>query len=467
MRPDVRPGGGATASVVDLRRLEKREQRPTSLSAWPAAPPGVVPLDELPPQPDPNRVKVLHVITRFIAGSGGNTLLSAAGMDPARYETWIAGAPGGPLWDHAEQAGVKVVRLQHMRERIEPREDLRCLLELVRLMRRERFTVVHTHCSKAGFLGRLAARLARVPVVVHTYHIFAVHEGLSPLRRVMFTVLERLMRSSAQEYLAVSPRVSREAVETHLVRPGTVRVVPSAVEVPPLSADTGQAVRRELGIPADAPVVGTVGRLVAQKAPLDFVRMAARVREQQPDALFVMVGDTSLESRPLEQETRDEAARLGVPVVFTGFRSDVTRVMRAFDVFVITSRYEGLGRALTEAMGSGRPVVATAVNGVPDLVEPGSTGLLAEPGDTAGLARSVLWLLEHPHEASRMGEQARARVQAMFGQEAMCSVLDEVYSGLLGLPTAATTEDVGPARPAKPDKERRLARAAGVSASDA
>ena len=465
--PDKKIPAARAANVVDLRPLESPGRGRPQQSAWPAAPPPVVAAGDLPPQPDPHRVKVLHVITRFIAGSGGNTLLSATGMDPARYETWVAGAPGGPLWEQAEQAGVHVVRLRHMRERIAPRDDLLCVLELVRLIRRERFTVVHTHCSKAGFIGRLAARLAGVPVVVHTFHIFAVHEGLSPLRRVMFTVLERLMRRSAHEYLAVSPRVSREAVETHLVRPGSVRVVPSAVDVQPLAADAGQAVRRELGIPLDVPVVGTVGRLVAQKAPVDFVRMAARVREEQPDAVFVMVGDTCLESSPLERETRDEAARLGVPVVFTGFRTDVTRVMRAFDVFVITSRYEGLGRALTEAMGSARPVVATAVNGVPDLVEPGSTGLLAAPGDIEGLAGSVLWLLAHPREASAMGEQARARVQAMFGQEAMCALLDEVYSGLLGLPATAPTDTVDLARGAEPDGDRRPARAARVSAGKA
>lgn len=413
------------------------DERPPS-SAWPAPPPPVVASEQLPPQPDPQRVKVLHVITRFIAGSGGNTLLSAAGMDPDRYETWVAGAPGGPLWEQAERAGVHVVRLDHMSERIAPREDLRCLIELVRLMRRERFTVVHTHCSKAGFLGRLAARIVRVPVVVHTFHIFAVHSGLSPLRRILYKTLDRMMRSSAHEYLAVAPRVAREAVETHLVRPGSVRVVPSAVELDRSTPDAGADVRRELGIAPDAPIVGTVGRLVAQKAPLDFVRMAARVREERPDTVFVMVGDTSLESRPLEKETREEAARLGVPVVFTGFRTDVTRVMSAFDVFVITSRYEGLGRALTEAMGSGRPVVATAVNGVPDLVQPGSTGLLAEPGDTAALAQCVLWLLAHPQEARRMGEQGRDRVRAMFGQDAMCALLDTVYSRLLGLPAPST-----------------------------
>jgi glycosyltransferase involved in cell wall biosynthesis len=113
-------------------------------------------------------------------------------------------------------------------------------------------------------------------------------------------------------------------------------------------------------------------------------------------------------------------------------------VAATFDVYVVPSRYEGLGRALTEAMASGRPVVATAVNGVPDLVEPGVTGLLAEPGDVEGMAESVLWLLDHPDEAAMMGEQARERVRSHFATETMCRALDGLYRDLLGLATAPT-----------------------------
>ncbi len=151
--------------------------------------------------------------------------------------------------------------------------------------------------------------------------------------------------------------------------------------------------------------MGTVGRIVAQKAPIDFVRMCARVMRVRPDVVFVMVGDTTLESSGLEEETRLEADRLGVRILFTGFRADAPRVAATFDVYVVPSRYEGLGRALTEAMASGRPVVASAVNGVPDLVEPGVTGLLTEAGDVEAMADSVLWLLDHPEEAAMMGSR--------------------------------------------------------------
>ncbi len=403
-----------------------------SRSIWPGVPSRVVSRPSLPRQPELPKVKVLHVITRFIGGSGGNTLLSAAGMDPERYEVWVAAMPGGPLWGPATEDGVHCVDVRHMRERISPKHDLLACWELVRLMRRERFTVVHTHCSKAGLIARVAARIAGVPVVVHTFHLFAAHDGLSRPRRLAYLWMDRAVRSLAHEYVAVAPRVAQEAVANRLAPPGHVVVVPSAVALDEIPEEADATVRPELGIAHDAPIVGTVGRIVAQKAPLDFVRMCAAVHARRPDVRFVMVGDATLEAAGLEAETRAEAARLGVPVLFTGFRDDAPRIAAAFDVYCVPSLYEGLGRAVTEAMASGRPVVATAVNGVPDLVEPGATGLLATPGDPESMARSVLWMLDHPAEAAAMGANGRERVRSHFSTDVMCSALDALYSDLLG-----------------------------------
>lgn len=407
---------------------------------WPPAPPAVIPAKALPAQPARDRVKVLHVITRFFGGSGGNTLLSAAGMDGDRYETWVTAAPGGPLWQQARQAGVRTTALPHMRERISPVRDLLTLRDLVLLMRRERFTVVHTHCAKAGLLGRLAAWLTRVPVVVHTFHAFAAHAFMGAPRRAAYLLLDRLVSRLAHRYIAVSPLVAREAVERRLARAGSIVVVPSAVGLDEIPAGPDTSVRHEFDIPDHVPVVGTVGRFCRQKAPLDFVRMAGRVKQVHPEVVFVMVGDATLESAPLEQQARDEARRLGVEVIFAGFRADAASIAAGFDVFVISSLYEGLGRALTEAMASGRPVVATAVNGVPDLVEPGATGLLAAPGDPAGLAADVVWLLDHPEEARRMGRQGRSRVLSFFDPSTMCAQLDQLYARLLGLPEPDVAE---------------------------
>jgi glycosyltransferase involved in cell wall biosynthesis len=386
--------------------------------------------EELPPAPVLPRIKVLHVITRFRAGAGGNTLLAAEGMDPDRYEVWVAGVPGGDLWEPARAAGVRTVEIPGFRHTLNP-ADLLVLWRLVRLIRRERFTVVHTHSAKGGFLGRVAARLCRTPVVVHTFHGLSFHPYMSRPRRTLYRSLERVTRPLAHRFLAVAPRVAQEAVEERLASPGRVEVVPSAVQLGDIPEEFDPAARALLGIPPETALVGTVGRIDTQKDPLGFVRMAAAIRVEHPDTSFVMIGDG-----PLAGEVRRLAADLDVEVTLTGARQDADRLVAGLDVFVITSLYEGLGRALTEALATARPVVATAVNGVPDLVEHGATGLLVAPADPGSAARAVGWLLDHPREAAEMGRQGCRRVRSTFAPEAMCGAVDACYRGLLGLPVA-------------------------------
>jgi glycosyltransferase involved in cell wall biosynthesis len=379
------------------------------------------------------------VITRFEAGAGGNTLLSAVGMDRRRYEVWIAGGEGGPLWNKAERDGVRTVRIPGFRREVAPVADLVVFLRLIGLLRRERFGIVHAHSAKGGFLGRLAGFICRTPVIVYTLHgrdpWWPAPDGSSTqLRQAMsrglrvFLFLERVLRPVTHGFVAVSPSVARDAVLARIAAPGRTDVAPSAVDLDDIPEEVDASVRAELGIPVDVPVVGMVGRLDAQKAPLDFVRMAALVAADRPETSFVMVGEGEQAA-----EVRALADRLGVGLVFTGFRPDAARIASAFDVFVVTSLYEGVGRSVTEAMASGRPVAATAVDGVRDVVTPGATGLLAGPGNPEGLAACVGWLLDHPLQAAQMGAQARARVRLLFSPERMCAVLDEVYSRLLGM----------------------------------
>jgi glycosyltransferase involved in cell wall biosynthesis len=405
---------------------------------WIQAPPTVLPPGSFPAGPRASRVKVLHVITRLEAGAGGNTLLSAIGMDPARYETWVAGGEGGALWDQARRAGVRTVRIQNFGRAVAPLPDARVLLELVALIRRERFDIVHVHSAKASVLGRLAGWLAGTPVIVYTLHgrdpWWPAEPGsdtdlsdLLPRGRRMFLATERALRPVTHAFVGVSPTVARDAVLARIAAPGRTSVVPSAVDTDGIPSTPDPDLRAELGLPADAEVVGTVGRLDPQKAPLDFVRMAAKVAAARPGVRFVMVGDGDL-----ADDVRRAADQLGVDLLLTGFRPDAARLASAFDVFVVTSRYEGVGRSVTEAMASGRPVVATAVDGVVDLVEPGSTGLLARPRDIDGLADATVWMLEHREAAARMGAQARTRVRALFSADVMCNALDETYGELLG-----------------------------------
>lgn len=395
---------------------------------WPPLPERVVALTDLPPQPELPKIKVLHVITRFWAGAGGNTMLSAIGMDQDEYEVWLAGVPGGDLWERTAAAGVHCVQIEGFKEVLHPK-DLIVFLRLRKLMKQERFHIVHTHSAKGGFLGRLAAWSTRTPVIIHTFHGFSFHDHMSSLKRGMYLLLERSVRPMTDTFLAVAPRVAAEAVQTRLARPGSVRVAPSAVELDAVPTAGDRSRLAEFGIAPDQPVVGTCGRIDVQKAPLDFVRMAALVAKQRPDTAFLMIGDGELAA-----EVRALADELGVKIAVTGYVQGAAELTATLDVFVITSIYEGLGRALTEAAAAARPLVATAVNGVPDLVAPGVTGLLAETADPASVAASVLWMLDHPDQAAAMGRNARERVLGWFAPETMVAVIDRTYRRQLGMP---------------------------------
>jgi glycosyltransferase involved in cell wall biosynthesis len=434
---------------------------------WLPAPPTVLEPGQLPACPPRNRVKVLHVITRLEAGAGGNTLVSALGMDPQRYEVWIAAGGHGPLWERAQHAGMRIVRIPEFRREISPVRDAAALVRLIRLIRVERFAIVHVHEAKAGFLGRLAAALCGTPVVIVTLHgrdpwwrtaagTETLLRDLMPHGLWLYSALERMTRPLTDAFVAVAPTVARDAVQARIAAPGRTDVAASAVDLDAIPYDRDPSVRAELGILPGDQVVGMVGRLDPQKAPLDFIRMAARVAELRPGTRFVVIGGGEL-----EPDMRHLAQSLGVDVIFTGFRPDAPRLASAFDVFVVSSLYEGVGRSVTEAMASGRPVVATAVDGVVDVVTHGATGLLAAPRDPEGLAVRVVWLLDHPAEASRMGQQARDLVRTLFAPERMCAVLDEIYSSLLGTGPSSRDPQVKRRRTAR-DRPSRRQQANGV-----
>lgn len=321
---------------------------------------------------------------------------------------------------------------------IDPLHDALAARRLYALLRRGGFDVVHTHTAKAGTLGRLAARRAEVPWIVHTYHGFPFHEFQSRGRRAAYVAIERRLGRITDLALCVGTGVAVEAVRRGLVSPQRIRTIGVAVEdggaAVPCAERPGYApsrdeparretARQRLGIPPGATVVGAVGRLTYQKAPEDFVEMLRRLA--RPGVLGVWVGDGELAG----ETRRWAAAAPAVPIILAGDRADVRDLLPAFDVFALPSRYEGLPTAVVEAMVCGVPVVATAVNAVPDVVVPGETGLLVPPCRPDLMAAAVGYLLDVPADAARMAGAARARLGDRYGLAALRRALTEAYRG--------------------------------------
>ena len=385
-------------------------------------------------------VRVATVITRLDGGAGVLALRGALALDRGRFQTaLITGhvpGTGHRLLEQAKEAGLEVIMQPALRTPIDPRHDAAALRSLTALFTQRPFDVVHTHTAKAGALGRIAARRAAVPRIVHTYHGFPFHEFQSPLRRGGYVAAERRLGRFTDVGLCVGTGVAVEAVRRGLLPPERIATIGVVVpDAPAPGPDARERARKLLGIPPGALVVGAVGRLTYQKAPEDFlaaIRELARLRGPGgsgraggPQVIGAWVGDGELAGRI----ARLARSAPGPRVILAGDRADVPDLLPAFDVFALPSRYEGLPTAVVEAMTYGIPVVATAVNAVSDVVVPGQTGLLVPPQRPDLLARAIGYLLDTPDAAARMAAAARDRLGTRFSPATLGAALATAYTG--------------------------------------
>jgi glycosyltransferase involved in cell wall biosynthesis len=377
---------------------------------------------------------VLRVITRLnVGGPAQHAILLTAGLRRLGWETALitgrVDTGEGDMGDLAVRAGVEPVVIASMRNGAGPLGDLRTVLSLYRLFRRKRPAIVHLHLLKARLLGGLAARWAGVPVVVETLHgtLLAGYYS-APVTRLL-AWLERWLARRIDAIVAVSPAVARELVATHVASDARVHVIPLGLDLEPFLAGAARpTLRRTLGVPADAPLVGVVGRLVPIKGVDAFIDAAAQIRRSLPAAQFVIVGDGPL--RPgLERRARE--AGLAGQVHFLGWRRDLEELYPDLDLIMLTSLNEGTPVSIIEAMAAGRAVVATRVGGVVDVVEDGVTGVLVPPRDPGALAVAAVALLSDPERRRRMGEAASRAVFPRYSGGRLVEETDALYRSLL------------------------------------
>jgi glycosyltransferase involved in cell wall biosynthesis len=381
------------------------------------------------------QVRVLQMITRLIVGGAQETAILIADMlDKSRWTVHLLSGPQtgpeGSLIEDARDRGVPLTIEPALVREVNPIKDLLALIRLISFIRRGGYTIVHTNSSKAGILGRWAAYLAGVPIIVHTVHGWGHHDRQHPLVRRLYIVLEQVTQRITDRLVVVSPRNIQKGLADGIATPSKYVTIRSGIELDRFRHPVRprEAVWTELGIPPGAVVVGTVTRLSPQKAPLDFVTVAAQVAAQRQDVHFVLVGDG-----PLRPDVEAQVSTLGLTerVHLTGLRCDVPDLMHSFDVFALTSLWEGLPRVLPQAMAAGLPIVATAVDGNAEAVADGVNGTLTPPGDPRAMATALLELLEAPALSKSMGEAGRAKA-GEFDVRKMVSDIADLYRALLG-----------------------------------
>jgi glycosyltransferase involved in cell wall biosynthesis len=378
------------------------------------------------------RVRVAHVITRLCKGGAQeNTFHSVRLADRDRFEVdLISGslAPGEPdMEDAVREAGIEIIRIENLVRNPSPLRDVLAYRALVALFRERKYDIVHTHTSKAGYLGRMAAAKAGVPIIVHTPHGHIFFGYFNSLLTAAYTILERQAARKTGKLI----ELTRRGVEQHIAEGVGTReqwtAIFSGIDLAPFERAIVDRMntRASLGIAQDDFLIGGVGRLEPVKGFSYFVRAAGIIAESLPTARFVVTGDGA-ERRALEAE----AGALGSRFQFLGMRDDVPALMAAMDVCVVPSINEGMGRVILEAGAAGTPVVATNVGGIPEIIIETKTGLLVRPRDETGIASAVLSLAADPAQRRRLGVAAREHAQ-QFGLSRMVEQIESLYESLI------------------------------------
>lgn len=377
-------------------------------------------------------LRILRIIARLnVGGPAIHVTLLTARCGPPDFESTLVcgtvGAHEGDMAYLAAEHGVTPLILPELGRELSPIRDIVTLIKLWRLMRRLRPDIVHTHTAKAGFVGRVAAWLARVPVRVHTYHGHVFHGYFSPLKTRLFLALERLTARITHRLIVISPAQGDELVRTYRIAPvEKFVVVPLGLALEPFAATPRHqgAFRAAHGVPPAAPLIGSVGRLVPIKNHALLLRAALQIRQSVPDARFVIVGDGELRA---QIEAQIDALGLRDAVIFTGFLRDLRPVYSDLDALVLSSDNEGTPVSILEALAAGVPVIATAVGGVPDVLQQGQRGRLVPPGDASALAAGVIAALR---EAPPDSAAIRRAVIAEYGIDRLTADLQALYRDL-------------------------------------
>lgn len=394
-------------------------------------------------------LKVAHITTidlslRFLL------LNQLQSLQAVGYEV-VGVSCAGPDVPTLEASGIRHIAVP-MTRRFSPLPDLLSLWRLYRVMRREQFTIVHTHNPKPGLLGQVAAWLAGTPIVVNTVHGFYFHDGMKPFWRRFYITLEKLAARCSDMILSQNSEDVVTAVTHHICPPDKIKYLGNGIDIRRfnracLSPEIIAHTRAALGIAPDALVVGFVGRLVAEKGILELLTAVQQLITQLPQTRLLIVG-------PLDNEKADAltpaiAADYGLAetCIFTGMRQDMPELYALMDVFVLPSHREGFPRSPMEASAMGIPCVVTDIRGCREAVTHGRNGYLAPLGDGDALAAAILDLLTDKEKARQMGLNGRQMAEEQFDEQLVFTTVKAEYARLLkvkgiGLPQPVASQPV-------------------------
>ena len=384
------------------------------------------------------RIKVLHIITRLANGGGDeNTLYTIKGLDSSRYDIdLMIGEENDPIMMASLNLpeGVDLIQVKGLLRNISPYHDLLALLRIYRIIKAGKYDIVHTHIAKAGILGRLAARMAGVPIIVHGIHGTTFPDTIHPLKQRVFKNLERFVGRCTDFFIPVGEDMKEKYIQAGIASRDQYQTVYSGMELDRFTraADYSkkklEEIRNSLNISQEQIVIGNVSKIQERKGFNYYLDLAQQITTNYDNVLFLVVG-----SGPIEEEIKRKSEEMGLnyKVIFTGYQTHVEDLFAIFDIKVLTSLWEGLPRVLVQAAAVGKPIVTFDVDGAWEIVEEGRNGFIVPMKDVDAMATKLEQLIEDEDLRKEMASYSRQKVSDLWTVEKMAADIDQIYQRLI------------------------------------
>jgi glycosyltransferase involved in cell wall biosynthesis len=377
------------------------------------------------------KIKVLHTITRMIVGGAcENTMLCGQLINQDDFSVDVLSGlqtgVNGDLYDECKARNVDIIGCPELVREISPIKDIVHFFKMIRFLKKRDYDIIHTHSSKAGFLHRLAAKIAGVPVIIHTIHGWSFNYRMSSWKRQMYILLEKIAAKFTNKLIAVTMFDVEKGLQEGIGYSDQYCVIHSSIEIEKFEKPDKPVsdIKTELGLDHDKIIVGTVSRMDEQKAPLDFMKVAAKILKSNKQVKFLFVGDGHLRKQVSEFL---ENNKLTNDVILTGIRHDVANMFAVMDIFILTSLWEGLPRVFSQAYAAKLPIVATRVDGASEIIKPELNGFLVAPSDIDDMISKIQRLIDDPELRLRMGSYGYNQISPDFEVNHMIKQIEEVY----------------------------------------
>ncbi|MBA7573615.1 N,N'-diacetylbacillosaminyl-diphospho-undecaprenol alpha-1,3-N-acetylgalactosaminyltransferase [subsurface metagenome] len=380
-----------------------------------------------------NKIRVCQVTTvdssiRFLI------LNQIKNLQREDYEV-LAVCSRGKWIKEIEENGIRVKTIE-MKRKINPISDLIALFQLISFFKKEKFDIVHTHTPKASFLGQFAAKIAGVPIIINTIHGFYFQKGDPWLKRIFFTLIEKIGASWSDLIFSVNTEDIETAIKEKICDSNLIKYLGGGIDLSRFNTDRFpqefiENKKQKLAIDPSKKIIGIVARLVKEKGYLELFDAFKKVLEKLPEALLLIVGTLELEKKDAMDPSIVKNDVIEKNVIFLGERTDIDEIYPLMDIFVLPSHREGLGLSILEASAMGKPVVATNIRGCRDAVEDGKTGILVPPKNPEKLAKALIYLLSNPERAREMGKGGRKKVEKLFDEKLIFDRIKKEYQKLI------------------------------------